>query len=183
MSSRPNEEIVEALVVSLYPRGEVGAEVLLQAHHKMRGPLVAKAQLARPRQVDEVVRLGELLVAGTLRVEPARGPDARPAPDRVAPGHARRDGGAAVDGAPVQAQPGLEREAIRRRPGVLQPQAAARAEQLGVEIVREPRAPLHARSVRLRLVPVAADQEPDAGVQAVQFDAGVEQMPRRDLHA
>ena len=167
----PEEEIVEALVVALDPGGDVAAEVLLEAQHEVRRPLVAQARLARPRQVDEVVRLAELLVAGALRVEPPRRPDARPAPERVARGEARREGGAAVDGAPVQAQPGLEREALRRRPGVLQPQAAARAAHQRVEIVRQPRTALHARSVRLKVVPVAGDQPAVAGVQAVQLDA------------
>ena len=178
-----DEEVVEPLVVPLDPGGQVGAEVLLDAQHEVGGPFVAQPQLAGARQVDEVVGLGQLLVPGALRVQPARRPEARPAPEGVARGQPRRDGGAAVDGAPVEPQAGLERCALGRRPGVLQPQAAARAVQDGIEVVGQPRAPLHARRVRLRVVAVAGDQPPVAGLQAVHLDAGAQQVPRRDLHA
>ena len=58
------------------------------------------------REVEEVVRLDELLVAGALRVEAARQPQAALPAEGDGGREAGRQHHVAVDGAPLQAQPG-----------------------------------------------------------------------------
>ena len=72
-----DDESLERLVVALHTEQRVGAQILLEPRDEMRRPLVPEVADRGWREVEEVVGLDELLVAGALRVEAAR--DAQPA--------------------------------------------------------------------------------------------------------
>ena len=131
-------------------------------------------------EVEEVVRLDELLVAGALRVEAAG--DAQPArpAERRRGREAGRQDRVAVDGAPVEPQARLHRQPRRDRVAVLEPGAAAGAAERRVEAVGESRSAAHARRVGGGFVAVAGDGEAGAGCEPVQLDPGVEGVGGRE---
>ena len=109
-----------------------------------------------------------------------------PARSRVASPRRKRGGGTgregrpAVDAAPVEAQPRLEREALPRLPAVLQPRPEAGRVHRRVEVAREPRPALHARAVRRGRVAVPLDEPGRLRAQLVDLEARLDEVgPRR----
>ena len=169
-------QVGEALVVGLGAREQPAGQVALEPQQRLPRAGRGQVQAARRREVHEVVRLDQLLVARALGVEPARQAQARVVAQRQAGHQARREHRAAVDAAPVEAQAGLEAQAAHLPPQ-LQPGPGARVVARRVEVVGQARAAAHARAVGGRVVAVAGDQPAHARLQAVQLGPGVEGGP------
>ncbi len=139
---------------------------------------MADAEVSHLGEVDEVVGLQELFVAGALCEHSDGGPQppvGRQFVPAAEPGQQRP---AVVDRAPLESEARLERPSRGDPVAVFDPRAAPRADQRRFELVGEADSSPHARPVGLGDVAVTGARKGDAASQTMQLEAGVEQMPR-----
>ena len=72
------DQAIEILVIALHPHRHAGIQALLDGRQRLPGALAANRETAVVGEVDEVVRLQQLLVARTLREQAAGHAHARP---------------------------------------------------------------------------------------------------------
>ena len=174
-----DEQILEALPVTLHPKAGSPRKRLLKADDRVKRSFVG--QVFDRIQVQEIVGGGQFFPPGALGVEAARSPKLEPAaevPRGREPGGER---GSAVQRAPVKPETRFQRQAIRKPEPVLNPRSAPEPRMLGCEQVRKRRSALDAAGVRLRFVSRAAHGLIERGLQSVEFESGLYEMGVPDL--
>ena len=170
-----HQQIVEVLVVAFDPHRGRGAEVSFERRRRDERLLAAQAHPGRIREVEQVVGLAELLVAGTLRVPPERRPDARGRPRTPRRREPRRHEGLARRADVVDAQTGLQRHRTAEGPGVFHPRAPACRSNLRPQCVRKAGAPLEAGAVDIG-VAISEQREVEGRRESVHFSARMQRV-------